>query len=370
MSSVIKGSSPISLVVAIRNGMVDTVSGEVKVGEELLSLTDAISNGVIDVKPSTGVQGQIQGLTLSDCLRKGLVSDSGKIIDRYSGKNLKVSDAIKRGVMNGDRLEIYDATHKQKISLQDALSEGIIDEMNGKFTLGNDKDAPTPPEKFSFYDAHEKKFIYNPMTLKECDDSELISKDNKIQNVITEDVETLSLLQAIGYGLVDTELKSVKDVKTGQYVTLIEALQNSIILTDGQFRDSSTDELLPLTEAVKRGHLMTVYLKSIFDIEGIKDQEGGDYISFNNAVANKILDLSSGTFLDKTNNEQIDLQEASKRRLVQVQLLEMLRKPIGINGDKKKDMSLIDAVLEGRLDTNSGLPIDKMTSKTLLYVGG
>ena len=69
MSSVIKGSSPISLVVAIRNGMVDTVSGEVKVGEELLSLTDAISNGVIDVKPSTGVQGQIQGLTLSDCLR-------------------------------------------------------------------------------------------------------------------------------------------------------------------------------------------------------------------------------------------------------------------------------------------------------------
>ena len=365
MSSVIKGSSPISLVVAIRNGMVDTVSGEVKVGEELLSLTDAISNGVIDVKPSTGVQGQIQGLTLSDCLRKGLVSDSGKIIDRYSGKNLKVSDAIKRGVMNGDRLEIYDATHKQKISLQDALSEGIIDEMNGKFTLGNDKDAPTPPEKFSFYDAHEKKFIYNPMTLKECDDSELISKDNKIQNVITEDVDTLPLLQAIGYGLVDTELKSVKDVKTGQYVTLIEALQNSIILTDGQFRDSSTDELLPLTEAVKRGHLMTVYLKSIFDIEGIKDQEGGDYISFNNAVANNILDLSSGTFLDKTNNEQIDLQEASKRRLVQVQLLEMLRKPIGINGDKKKDMSLIDAVLEGRLDTNSGLPIDKTTSKTV-----
>jgi len=110
---------------------------------------------------------------------------------------------------------------------------------------------------------------------------------------------------------------------------------------------------------------MTVYLKSIFDIEGIKDQEGGDYISFNNAVANKILDLSSGTFLDKTNNEQIDLQEASKRRLVQVQLLEMLRKPIGINGDKKKDMSLIDAVLEGRLDTNSGLPIDKITSKTV-----
>ena len=140
--------------------------------------------------------------------------------------------------------------------------------------------------------------------------------------------------------MVDTDLKSAKDVKSGQYVTLNEAFLNNIILPNGNFRDTATDELLSLTEAVKRGHLMTVYLKSIFDIEGIKDQEGGDYISFNAAVANETLDLSTGTFLDKSANEQIDLQEASKRRLIQVQLLEMLRKPIGINGDKKKDISL------------------------------
>ena len=43
----------------------------------------------------------------------------------------------------------------------------------------------------------------------------------------------------------------------------------------------------------------------------------------------------------------------------------MLRKPIGINGDKKKDISLLDAVLEGRLDPNTGLPIDITTSKTV-----
>ena len=84
MSSVTKGPSPISLVTAIRNGMVDIVSGDVRNGDEILTLSDAISKGVIDIKPSTGVQGQIQGLSLSDCLRKGLVSDSGKIIDRYS----------------------------------------------------------------------------------------------------------------------------------------------------------------------------------------------------------------------------------------------------------------------------------------------
>ena len=365
-SSVTKGPSPISLVAAIRSGMVDIVSGDVRNVDDMMSLVDAMNNGLIDIKPTTGVQGQIQGLTLSDCLRKGLVTDSGKIIDRFSGKNLKVSDAIKRGVLNGDRLEIYDSAQKQKISLQDSLSCGIIDEMNGTFTLGNDENLPTPSESFSFHEAHEKKFIYNPMTLKECDDSELILEDNRIKNVITEGKQDLSLLQAIGYGLVDTELKSVKDVKSGQYVTLSEALQSSIVLPDGRFRDSSTDELSPLTEAVKRGHLMTVYLKSIFDIEGIKDQEGGDYISFNAAVENETLDLSTGTFLDKSTNEKVDLQEASKRRLIQVQLLEMLRKSIGINGDKnKKDISLLDAVLEGRLDTASGLPIDKATSKLI-----
>ena len=201
MSSATKSHSPVSLVIAIRNGMVDTVSGDVRNLDEVMSLTDAMCNGIIDIKPSTGVQGQIQGLTLSDCLRKGLVSDSGKIIDRYSGKNLKVSDAIKRGVLNGDRLEIYDSTKKQKMSLQDGLNCGIIDEMNGTFTLGYDENHPTPnPIRYSFYEAHEKKFIYNPMTLKECDDSELILKDSKIKmldSMTTTAVSDLNLADSI-----------------------------------------------------------------------------------------------------------------------------------------------------------------------------
>ena len=251
MSSVTKGqSSSISLVTAIRNGMVDIVSGDVKdeKDSETLTLSEAMTKGLIDIKPSTGVQGQIQGLSLSDCLRKGLVSDSGKIIDRYSGKILKVGDAIKRGVLNGERLEIYDAKKKQKISLQDALNCGIIDEMNGTFTLNgsnndeNNENQPTSSstssERLNFFEAHEKKFIYNPMTLKECDDSELILKDNKIKNVIKIDdgkEEQLPLLKAIGYGLVDTDLKSAKDVKSGQYVTLNEAFLNNIILPNGNF---------------------------------------------------------------------------------------------------------------------------------------
>ena len=64
--------------------------------------------------------------------------------------------------------------------------------MNGTFTLNgsnNDEENENQPtssssERLNFFEAHEKKFIYNPMTLKECDDSELILKDNRIKNVI------------------------------------------------------------------------------------------------------------------------------------------------------------------------------------------
>ena len=380
-----KGSSTtppaIPLVGAIRSGMVNPISGEVKIssetGEVILPLTEAMSKGIIETTKGATGGGQIQGLTLSDCLRKGLVLEGvgggGRIVDRYSGKNLKVSEAIKRGVVNGDRLEIYDALHNQKITLQEALNCGIIDEINGTytFTVNDKKSPPIPP--ISFYDAHDRKCIYNPMTLKECDDNELITKDNKFKNIITgqhgnstveeHEMEIIPLLKAVAFGLIDVDLKSVKNVKSGQYVSLGEAIQNNIILPNGEFRDTSTDEIMSLAEAVKKGYLMTVYLKSIFDIEGIKDQEGGDYISFHMAVDNGTIDLADGMFLDQNADEKISIQEASKRRLIQVQLLDMLGKPIGINGEKKRDISLLDAVFEGRLDPQSGLPIDPATSK-------
>jgi hypothetical protein len=43
----------------------------------------------------------------------------------------------------------------------------------------------------------------------------------------------------------------------------------------------------------------------------------------------------------------------------------MLKKTVGIKGDKKKELTLLEAVTEGRIDTHSGLLVDPNTTNTV-----
>ena len=278
-------------------------------------------------------------------------------MDRYSGKSIKVGEAITRGIINPDRLEVYDAKRKEKISLKEAIAKNIIDDAAGKFV--NEKG-----EKLQLTEALKKNLICNPMTLKECDDNELIDKSNKLRDPI-HNLPPMNILEAIGYGLIDTDLKSIRDVKANEYLTLGEALNASIITLNGEFKDSQTGDLLSLPEAVKRGHLTTVSRKSIFDIEGIKDQATGNYISFNAAIESGTIDKVTGKFVDKKTKHKIGFTEAAERGLIQPQLLDMLKKTVGIKGEKKKELTLLEAVTEGRIDTHSGLLVDPNTTNTV-----
>ena len=352
-----KNFSGVALVTAIRGDKL----------KDYKSVPEALAAGLFEklkagpgFEPSKGPQMEDDGMSLSEALSKGLVdSGSGKVTDRYSGKSVKLSDAIKRGLINPNTLEIFPVEPKgpsHKISLKEALEKNIVNETTGKYA-----------NKMSFHEAAQKKLISAPMTIKECDDSELLS-DKGVKCPVTG--VNMTLIEAIGKGVLDVDLKSVKDVKEGQLVSLSQALAQDIIeiVGDGspKFKDTNTNEVLSLPEAVKRGHLTTVTKKSIFDIEGIKDQNTGDYVSFNQAKKLGIIDQITGKFNEHKTNRKISFIEASQKDLLQPQLLEMLKKPIGIySADKKREFSLLEAVNEGLIDTHSGLLIDTSTNKTL-----
>ena len=162
------------------------------------------------------------GMTLCDALHKGLIEiKTGKIVDRFSGKSIRISEAVKRGLVNPNKLEIYDANSQTKVTLKEALIQELIDEVNGKYD-----------KKMNFQEALAKNFIGNPMTLKECDDLELMMSSGQIKDPISG--KKLTILEAIAKGILDVDLKSVKDVKAGHYVSLSQALSDGIIaLMDG-----------------------------------------------------------------------------------------------------------------------------------------
>ena len=306
------------------------------------------------------------GMTLCDALHKGLIEiKTGKIVDRFSGKSIRISEAVKRGLVNPNKLEIYDANSQTKVTLKEALIQELIDEVNGKYD-----------KKMNFQEALAKNFIGNPMTLKECDDLELMMSSGQIKDPISG--KKLTILEAIAKGILDVDLKSVKDVKAGHYVSLSQALSDGIIalMNDDdddpvarscQFKDTATNESMTLQEAIKKGHLTTVAQKSIFDIEGIKDAASGDYISFNKALEMGIIDKVTGKFVEQTKSRhKIGFKEASDKGFIQPQLLDMLKKPIGIySADKKRELSLLEAVTEGLIDSHTGLIINTATLNTV-----
>ena len=343
----------LTLLDAIRRKCVDVNNGTFKDQGTSVPLSRAISTGKIDIAPVT-----VSGLSLSDAFRQNIVSEQGKVVDRNTGYSFDLSQAITRGLISPDKHEVYDEVSSLKITLKEALDKNLVtnDGMyNGKTT------------SLSLEQAIKTNRIDNPMTLKECSDSQWVDEDNNIKNPVTQ--EHITLLSAVGDGFLDYQLKSVRDVKSGVYISLGDALGKNIVKADGTFVDTLTRDEMTIPEAVRRGFLTSVTQKSIFEIEGIKNPVSGDYVSFNEALELGIIDRSNCTFLDKKTMTRMMLQEAADKGLIQAQLLEMLEKPLGITV-LGEELSLVQAVMNQRLDPLTGLLVDPATKTTVpLEVG-
>ncbi len=345
-----KSSAPTAptLAAVLRSGALAPKSGILRHHGRNVALKDALAKGYI--RSGQEDTEKTHGISLSDALKMGLVeAKSGKVVDRFSGQCVEISEAIKRGILNPDHLEVFDPKKRYKIGLQDALDINLVDEKTGKYK--------STKGEIPLTEALKKNFLYNPLTIKECDDADLLDKEiGQIKDPVTG--ERLSLLEAVAQGVIDTELKSIRDVSKNELVTLGEAIARGVISTSekgANFHEGS--ETIPLAEAVKRGNLTTVAQKSIFDIEGIKDQLSEDYMSFNTALDNAT--IVKDKIVDKKTGQNLTFSEAADKGLIQSQLLEMLRKKVGIKDSNGKEMNLLEAVTDGKIDPNSGLVIDQ-----------
>jgi hypothetical protein len=342
----------VSLLHVIRSGLVDTRTGQFKSGTgNLLPLSRAISQGFIDVEPSIST-----GLSLSDAVRQGVarVSD-GRIVDRNTGLAFNLEDAIERGLICKDRYEVFNEQLGYKVTLEEALSAGLVESVGGHLILGDGS-------QVTFDQAAKMHRLENPLTVKECVDQQLVDELDNFLDPVTG--ESISLLEAVGRGILDADLKSVRDVKAGVYVTLGQALSKGIVKHNGGFVDTLSGDTLSLGEAVKRGLLTSVCQKTIFEIEGIKNPLTGDYVSFNEALILGLLDRNNSTFFDKKTLTRMTLHEAVDKDYIQPQLLDMLERPVGIMV-LGTELTLLQAVMNHRVDPLSGLLLDPSSQSTL-----
>lgn len=356
----------ISIAKAVAKGLIDPETGQFTnpTGGEKMTLKEAFSRNLIDRNP-TGDKGKKKpnnvGICLSDAISHGLVDDrSGQIVDRNSGDKFPLAVAIKRGVIDPSIREIVDASADNKITVSEAVASGILDPKQGKYIHGLSQ------EVLPMREARRRKLIVKPMTLKDCTDLELIDNTGKILSPLHR--KALPILECISRGVLDSDtVKSITDTKTENLLTLSEALAEEIILPEGKFRDQSTGEICSIPEAVNRGLITSVSVKSIFDIDGFKDPDGNDFVSLNTAIAKGALSMKTGVsmfVIDPKLGKTISIDQAVKQNLVRPEVLEMLNRKIGIR-DRGRELTVLEAVAKCYLDPKTGQVLDPKNRKPL-----
>ena len=350
----------ISVANAMKEGLLDPETGRfITANGEKITIEEAYSRGYL-ARINTTVNIKRGAVALADAISQGLVDDrAGRIIDRNTGDSYLLDEAIAKGIIDSEVREVVDTRNDTKVTVSEAIGQGLLNPKSGKYL--DDKSM----EKLPLKEARRRQLIIKPLTLKDCSDLEIIDENGKIASPAHQ--RKLGILEAISKGVLDSDrIKSVSDTRSGEFLTLSDALACGIIQPEGKYRDPSTGKVLTIPEAVDKGLITSVSQKSIFDIDGFKDPVSGDLISLNAALLKGLVSSKAGGsfVVDLKTGKTLSLNEATEQSHARPEVMEMLNRGIGVT-ERGKEVSVIEAVLLGLLDPKTGQLLDPRTKKTV-----
>ncbi|KZC14108.1 Dystonin [Dufourea novaeangliae] len=325
---------------------------------ERLTVEEAHAKGYL-AKLDVTVTVKRNALPLSDVISQGLVDETlGRVLDRVTGKSYSLDEAVEKGILDSTAREIVDVRNDTKVTLVEAMKQGIMNPVTGKYMHG------LTMEKLSLKEARRRKLIVKPMTLKDCRDSEIIDESGRITSPAHR--TKLTVTEAIERGVLDADrLNSIVDARTGEAITLSEALNRGLINPEkATYRDANSEEELALSTAVEKGLVTSLAQKTIFDIDGFRDPLTGEYVSLNAALLKGLISSKAGGsyIVDPNTGETVSLAEAEERGYVRPEVSEMLNRGIGII-EEGKEITLLEAVFSELLDPKTGLLLDPRTKR-------
>ncbi|XP_049546708.1 uncharacterized protein LOC125957803 isoform X15 [Anopheles darlingi] len=297
-------------------------------------------------------------LCLADALAQGLVDTGGWVTDRNTGDTFRLDSAIGRQLIDPNVREVVDTKHDTKITVAQALTEGIINAKTGRYWNRQTK------EKLTFAEARNRQLICKPYTLKDVCDLQLYDQSERIATPTRRD--RVNIPGAISLGVLDGEsLRSVYKATGAELLTLAEAMDQGIVLPfENRYRHHETGEMMTIPEAVDRGLISSVSILSLFNICSFRDPHSGELVSFNTAIAKNVLRKRDGRYLlDSGKGVLIPLDEAVTGGLVREEIYEMFNRPIGVyfadGVEGGRQMTLLELVCNGRIDPKTGFLLDE-----------
>lgn len=191
------------------------------------------------------------------------------VLDNKRNQNITLEEAVRRGIVDHELCKYLDQKTRQTFDVSEAVDRGFI-------VLEGGSHSQVPLVTSTFQDEISLKAIRDPVTKTD-----------------------IPLEEAIRKGIFKPEKGQVLNIRTGQMMSVEEAVSQGIALTDSSSR-SSEDAV-----AVK-GEL----------IESVRDPMSGRSISCSEAIRKGIIDIQRGLYYDPKTGVSMSLTDAMKSDLV------------------------------------------------------
>ena len=306
--------------------------------EEFIEWTQAVNRGLIDESTSTYHVSDSKSMSVAQGEREGLIKAQD------TSRPLSVKEKRK----SLDILSVYDPMKGKEISVTEAVSRGLLDLQKGTYT------DPTTGKTMPVQQAYQKNLI-------------------KGQSQAGKPGEPVQ----IG----DFLVKSAVDTNSGQLINVNDAIKRGIINpSEATYWNVKTDTMMPISEGVKQGlvileteiasPVMTSVVQKSMTITAVVDPATGDELPMSEAISKGVFDPDLGEVINAQTGQHINIDKAIDLGLISAEVEEGHRAQelVIINGlmitevkDPKtgETLSMQQAIERGILDDKKGLYFDQ-----------
>ena len=348
---------------------------------EVLHPTEAVNRGVLDVTKGLYVNQRTgDKLSLHEAFDAGLIdaieedtTDAGKIdsttatleskeftvigaFDTRTGEQLPVAEAIGRGILNPTVSEYVDKKNGKKMPIKEAVEKGLV-------ICSEGFQRPTSTSMVHETQSYAVKSVIDSRTGEEIPIADAVRHQivDKEKNLYVDPAtdEVMSLTDAIEKGLVLTEtiedaakisallqlgkanlycLKSVKDLETGRWFNPVDAERRGLInKTAGIYINPVTGEKIPISEAIEKGYI----LADLLEEPDYDDLPKNAMIYATMEAVKETEEVQVQSVIDPRTGEELSVMEAISRGILDPHTGRYL------NPDTMQTVSLEDAIDTG-----------------------
>ena len=334
---------------------------ELTVSDAKLSHTSILSKSTTHTKGHLNASNLSQTdvvLSLHDTITKGVYNPrTGHLTDPISGEATSIAQALERKTLDGNVIEIVQPITKERMTLRSAIKTRLIDPQQGLFRI------PQSSRTHNLEEALEMQYIVKPLSLHTAMVEGHLDESGLVTDLQTD--QRMTLVSAIEQGIVNMDIKCILDRYSRETFSLSEAMDRGLINSRGDFVHPQTNMVMTMHEALNTGVAQLITDNIDFAPKGVLDTKTGEKLTIREALQCGLIQPKSGMFLDKQSNRTMSLDDAVRKGYMTEQLVQLLRTDCGLVDTRGNHVSVLEAIRGGTFNIHEGTIRDPRSKQTI-----